>query len=125
MDIKIYGIGGKLQAGSTGDCFVGTAYDTLTYSSLLDLVELKGGYMVSMHGTFGNNRISGEYSLTDARNLLSSERRGEKVSHPDPLHDQNNCLELDLEIEEDEPEQEPELELDDELGQGNEDQAGP
>jgi len=79
MDIKIYGIGGKLQAGYTGDCFVGTAYDTLTYSSLLDLVELKEGYMVSMHGTFGTDSnlpfISGEYSLTDARNLLQILRK--------------------------------------------------
>lgn len=74
MDIKIYAIGGKWQAGFTGDCFVGTAHDSLTFTSLLDLVELKGGYMVSMHGTFGTDSnlpfISGEYSLTDARNLV-------------------------------------------------------
>lgn len=79
MDIKIYAIGGKWQAGSTGDCFIGTSYDTLTFMSLLDLVELKGGYCVSMHGTFGTDSnlpfISGEYSLTDARNLVKILKR--------------------------------------------------
>lgn len=73
MDIKIYGIGGKLQAGSTGDCYIGTAHDTTTFLSLVDLVELQGGYMVSLHGTFGKIiRTSGEYSLADARNLIET-----------------------------------------------------
>ena len=79
MDIKIYAIGGKWQAGFTGDCFVGTAHDRLTFTSLLDLVELKGGYMVSMHGTVSATgdytAVSGEYSLNDARNLVKILKR--------------------------------------------------
>lgn len=79
MNITLYAIGGKWQAGPSGDCIVGTAHDTHTFLSLLDLVELKGGYMVSMHGTFGTDSnlpfISGEYSLTDARNLVKILKR--------------------------------------------------
>lgn len=70
MNIAIFAIGGKWQSGPSGDCIVGTAHDTITFLSLLDLVEMKGGYMVSMHGTFGTNIISGEYNLNDARNLV-------------------------------------------------------
>lgn len=75
MEITIYGIGGRCSIGSsTGDCLIGKAYDTQTFLSLISLVELKGGYAVSMHGTFGTNSnlpfISGEYSLNDARNLV-------------------------------------------------------
>lgn len=74
MNIKIYAIGGKWYAGNTGDCPVGTAIDPTTFINLLDLVELKGGYCVSLHGTFGTDSnhpfISGEYSLTDARSLV-------------------------------------------------------
>jgi hypothetical protein len=72
MKIKVYAIGGKWEATLTGDCPVGTAHDTFTLINLIDLVELKGGYCVSLHGTFGtdNALISGEYSLADARNLV-------------------------------------------------------
>ena len=71
MNIKIHAIGGKWEAALIGDCPVGTAHDPLTFANLLDLVELKGGYAVSLHGTIGNlPQISGEYILTDARNLL-------------------------------------------------------
>lgn len=66
MNIKVYGIGGKWQAGNKGDCPVGTATDPLTFTSLIDLVELKGGYAVSLHG----GDISGAYSLADARDIL-------------------------------------------------------
>ncbi len=74
MNIYVYAIGGNWTPGPTGDCPIGSATTTLTYSSLLELVESKGGYAVSLHGTFGTDSnlpfISGEYSLTDARNLL-------------------------------------------------------
>lgn len=69
MKIKIYGIGGKLESGASGDCPIGTAYDLLTYNSLLNFVKSKGGYAVSLHGTFDSDPISGEYSLQDAFNL--------------------------------------------------------
>lgn len=70
MDIKVYAIGGRWNPGPTGDAPVGTAQDPLTLSNLIDLVEFKGGYAVSLHGTSRNMpQISGEYSLADARNL--------------------------------------------------------
>ena len=79
MDIKIYAIGGKWQAGPSGDCPVGTAHDSLTFNSLMDLVDSKGGYAVSLHGTVSTTgdytAVSGEYSLTDARNLLKILRK--------------------------------------------------
>lgn len=75
MNITVYAIGGKWQAGPSGDCIVGTTHDTITFLNLLDLVEMKGGYAVSIHGTFGTNLISGEYSLTDARNLVNILRK--------------------------------------------------
>jgi len=81
MKLMIYGIGGRLEAGASGDCLVGIAHDTTTYRSLLELVGLMGGYAVSLHGTFDGyhedmmdediiNPISGEYSLPDALALL-------------------------------------------------------
>lgn len=69
MNIKVFAIGGKWEAALTGDCPVGTAHDPFTFINLLDLVELKGGYAVSLHGNWGTNMISGEYILNDARNL--------------------------------------------------------
>lgn len=73
MKIYVYAIGGNWNPGFGGDCLVGSATDTTTFQSLLDLTELKGGYAVSLHGTFGTDSnlpfISGEYTLTDARNL--------------------------------------------------------
>ena len=81
MKIMIYGIGGKLEAGASGDCHIGTANDRTTYRSLLKMVGLMGGYAVSLHGTFDGyhpemldeditNPISGEYSLPEAYALL-------------------------------------------------------
>ena len=79
MNMEIYAIGGKWQAGPSGDCPVGTAHDNLTFNSLMDLVELKGGYAVSLHGTVSAtgdyNAVSGEYSLNDARNLVKILKR--------------------------------------------------
>jgi hypothetical protein len=79
MNITLYAIGGKWNPGPSGDCLVGTAHDHLTFTSLLDLVETKGGYAVSMHGTVTTEgdytAISGEYSLTDARNLVQILRK--------------------------------------------------
>lgn len=73
MKIYVYAIGGNWNPGPSGDCLIGSATDTTTFLSLLDLVESKNGYAVSLHGTFGTDSnlpfISGEYSLTDARNL--------------------------------------------------------
>jgi len=68
--ITVYGIGGKLSPGPSGDCLVGTAYDLTTLNSLLNFVRMKGGYAVSLHGVFDGNIISGEYSLADAFLLL-------------------------------------------------------
>lgn len=69
MDIKVYAIGGRWNPGPTGDAHVGSAQDPFTLSNLIDLVECKGGYAVSLHGTGDGKMISGEYSLEDARNL--------------------------------------------------------
>ena len=68
--ITVYGIGGKLLAGPSGDCLVGTAYDRLTFGSLLGFVKSKESYAVSLHGTIDGNTISGEYSIADAFLLL-------------------------------------------------------
>jgi hypothetical protein len=82
MNITVYAIGGKWSPGPSGDCPVGTAHDDLTFTSLLDLVETKSGYAVSLHGTVSGKddytAISGEYSLADARNLVKIL----KILHP-------------------------------------------
>ena len=67
MNIKMFAIGWD-QPSNTGDVYVGAVTDTTTAHSLLDLVESKGGYAVSLHG----NGISGEYSIKDARKLFVS-----------------------------------------------------
>ena len=72
MKLMIYGIGGRLEAGASGDCHVGTANDVATYRSLLNMVGLMGGYAVSLHGNIDSisEDISGEYSLPEAYALL-------------------------------------------------------
>ncbi len=72
MKINIYGIGGALEAGASGDCHIGTANDRTTYRSLLKMVGLMGGYAVSLHGNIDSRAedISGEYSLPEAYALL-------------------------------------------------------
>ena len=70
--VHIYAIGGRWNPGPSGDEYVGCAYDAITALSLLDLVESKGGYAVSLHGTilhwFAAN--SGECSVLQARNTF-------------------------------------------------------
>lgn len=71
MNIKIYAIGGK----KNGD-FVGTATDSITFLSLIELVSEKNGYAVGLHGDLGpksllNRIVSGEYSLNDAKELVN------------------------------------------------------
>jgi hypothetical protein len=74
MNVKVYAIGGNWKwrnLTGTGDCYVGTASDTTTMFSLLDLVEKNGGYAVSLHGPDGeNNTLSGEFLLNEARNYV-------------------------------------------------------
>jgi hypothetical protein len=73
MKMTIYAIGGKWNAATTGDEYVGTAHDAVTASSLLDLVEMKGGYAVSLHGdNLGClNAISGECGMREARSMVN------------------------------------------------------
>ena len=68
--ITVYGIGGKLLAGPSGDCLVGTAHDLVTFGTLLNFVRMKGGYAVSLHGIVDGAAVSGEYSMADAFLLL-------------------------------------------------------
>ena len=73
MKMNIYAIGGKWASGPSGDECVGVAHDALTAASLLDLVELKGGYAVSLHGdNLGClNAISGECGIRQARSMVT------------------------------------------------------
>jgi len=72
MKIMIYGIGGKLEAGVSGDCHIGVAYDVQEANDLLNIVKTNGGYAVSLHGNIDSisEAISGEYSLPEAYALL-------------------------------------------------------
>jgi len=100
MKIMIYGIGGKLEAGASGDCHIGTANDRTTYRSLLKMVGLMGGYAVSLHGTFDGyhspemldeditNPISGEYSLPEAYAMLREVEATEMHGLVNPLPQQ-------------------------------------
>jgi hypothetical protein len=69
MKMMIYAIGGKWASGPSGDEYVGEAHDAVTASNLLDLVELKGGYAVSLHGD--NLAISGECGMKEARTMVT------------------------------------------------------
>lgn len=73
MKMMIYAIGGKWVSGPSGDEYVGEAHDAITASSLLDLVEMKGGYAVSLHGdNLGSlNAISGECCMKHARSMVN------------------------------------------------------
>lgn len=73
MKMMIYAIGGKWEPGLSGSEFVGCAYDSVTAMSLLDLIELKGGYAVSLHGDDLHtlNAISGECSIREARVMFT------------------------------------------------------
>ena len=75
MKLMIYGIGGRLEAGASGDCHVGTAHDVQEVISLLNIVKTNGGYAVSLHGKIDSRAedISGEMSLPEAYNLFSRE----------------------------------------------------
>ena len=66
MNIKIFAI------GRNGESFMGTAHDAWTALSLLELVESKGGYAVSLHGNDGTtpNAVSGEFLLVEARSFF-------------------------------------------------------
>lgn len=66
MNMKVFAIGGLI-----GECPVGTAHDPFTFLNLLELVELKGGYAVSLHGVYDNKTFSGEYLLKDAKNIVT------------------------------------------------------
>jgi hypothetical protein len=66
MKIKIYAIGGNLN-----DKYVGTATDSTTFLSLLDLIEQAGGYACSVHGPgLLDWQVSGEVLLNEARKML-------------------------------------------------------
>lgn len=73
MKMTIYAIGGKWSAGPSGDEYVGVAHDAVTASNLLDLVEMKGGYAVSLHGDDLHtlNAISGECGMREARTMVA------------------------------------------------------
>lgn len=73
MKMTIYAIGGKWNAGPSGDEYVGTAYDAVTAANLFNLVEMKGGYAVSLHGDNleSLNAISGECGLREARIMVA------------------------------------------------------
>jgi hypothetical protein len=79
--VYIYAIGGNWNPGPSGDEFVGCAYDASTALSLLDLVELKGGYAVSLHGDNLHtlNAVSGECGVREARIMFKLWKEKEAV----------------------------------------------
>lgn len=76
MNVKIYAIGGNLN-----DKYVGTAIDGATGLSLIDLIEMTGGYACSVHGDGLDNMcaVSGEVSTKQARVMFTVAKEREKV----------------------------------------------
>lgn len=76
MNVKIYAIGGNLN-----DKYVGTAIDGATGLSLIDLIEMTGGYACSVHGDGLDNMcaVSGEVSTKQARVMFIVAQEREKV----------------------------------------------
>jgi hypothetical protein len=72
MRALIYAIGGEWKPSASGDHYLGAAHDVTTALSLIDLVESKGGYAVSIHaiGLSKNWAVSGEFSVDAARKLF-------------------------------------------------------
>jgi hypothetical protein len=84
MKMMIYAIGGRWALNTSfGDTFVGCAHDAVTASSLLDLVESKGGYAVSLHGdNLGClNAISGECGMREARTMVALWQAKEEIKN--------------------------------------------
>lgn len=72
-NVQVFAIGGNWRLSnmtSTGDCLVGRATDMTTLNSLIDLVEARRGYAVSLHGDVGDQTVSGEMLLAEARALV-------------------------------------------------------
>jgi hypothetical protein len=87
MKINIFAIGGKFEAGPSGDEFIGTAHDPRTALSLINYVEQCGGYAVSLHGTGlnGIHDISETATLARARSMFVVEHhRNITYARPKP-----------------------------------------
>lgn len=72
MRALIYAIGGDWKPSASGDHYLGAAHDVTTALSLIDLVESKGGYAVSIHaiGLGKDWAVSGEFGVDAARKLF-------------------------------------------------------
>lgn len=83
MKMMIYAIGGNWAADAAGSEFVGCAYDATTALNLLNLVEMKKGYAVSLHGDGleNLNAISGECGVREARIMFTLWREKELISN--------------------------------------------
>lgn len=69
-NVKVFAIGGNWRLRNltcTGDCYVGTATDTTTLTSLIELVEHQRGYSVSLHGQVNGETVSGEMGIGVAK----------------------------------------------------------
>lgn len=75
MKAMIYAIGGTW----TCDHLVGCAYDANTALSLIELVESKGGYAVSVHGDINGKQISGEMSLKSAKMMFHVQKENQEM----------------------------------------------
>ena len=77
MNVKIYAIGGNLNGK-----YVGTAIDSVTGLSLIDLIESTNGYACSVHGDGLDNMsaVSGEVSTKQARVMFIVAQERERVA---------------------------------------------
>jgi hypothetical protein len=83
MLIRIHAIGGEFVPGPGGDTYIGTAHDPTTALTLLDYVELKKGYAVSLHGDglIGMHAFSGVETLARARDLFRLQHHRTEVAN--------------------------------------------
>lgn len=59
--------------GDSNETIVGTANDAVTALSLIKLVEYSGGSGVSLHGSIGEEKLSGDCTFSEARQTIESE----------------------------------------------------
>jgi hypothetical protein len=83
MRIRVYAIGGEFVPDAGGDVYIGTAHDATTALTLLDYVERRGGYAVSLHGDglIGMHEFSGVETLTRARDLFRLQHHRVEVAN--------------------------------------------
>lgn len=83
MQIRIHAIGGEFFADAGGDAYIGTAHDATTALTLIDYVERRGGYAVSLHGSglIGIHAFSGVETLARARDLFRLQHHRTEVAN--------------------------------------------